>query len=150
MNASAIVSVRLAMLLVIAFAAGCVERKLTITTEPSDAVVWLNDEEIGAAPVTVNFKWYGDYKIRIQKSGYEILDTHQKLDAPAYDHFPLDLFAALWPGTFRHHPAWHFDLESATLMTNEELLEQSEAFRSQVDVELQGARQEIQQTLSDK
>ncbi|MCP4263659.1 MAG: PEGA domain-containing protein, partial [Planctomycetes bacterium] len=41
---------------------GCVERKLTINTEPQGALVILNDEEIGTSPVTVSFEWYGDYR----------------------------------------------------------------------------------------
>ena len=56
---------------------GCVERRLTIVTEPEEAIVWLNDEEIGVTPVTVNFNWYGDYSVRIEKPGYEILNTHR-------------------------------------------------------------------------
>ena len=47
------------------FLGGCVERKLTINTEPQGAVVFLNDEEIGTSPVTASFEWYGDYNVRI-------------------------------------------------------------------------------------
>jgi hypothetical protein len=39
-------------------ASGCVERWLTINTEPQGALVTLNDEEIGVSPVTVSFEWY--------------------------------------------------------------------------------------------
>jgi len=53
------------------FLGGCVERRLTINTEPQGALVILNDEEIGESPVTVNFNWYGDYWVRIRKEGYE-------------------------------------------------------------------------------
>ena len=70
---------------------GCVERQLTIKTHPDEAVVILNDEEIGLSPVTVNFNWYGDYRVRIQKEGYETLNTHRELKGPWYDHFPFDL-----------------------------------------------------------
>ena len=48
---------------------GCVERELTINTNPSGAVVLLNDEEIGVSPVTVPFNWYGDYNVTIRKQG---------------------------------------------------------------------------------
>lgn len=149
MNGFANVSVRGGLLLLIAFTAGCIERKLTVTTEPSGAVVWLNDEEIGPSPVTVNFKWYGDYKVRVEKSGHEILATHRQLDAPAWDSFPLDFFATVWPGTFRDHTEWHFDLQPAVLPTSEQLMEQAQQFRSQVKDEMQEARREIQQSLLD-
>ena len=83
---------------VVLLTSGCVERRLTIVTEPSDAVVWLNDEEVGTTPVTVNFNWYGDYNVRIEKSGYDILNTHRAMERPLHDKFPFDFFAeVLWP-----------------------------------------------------
>jgi len=73
-----------------ALLAGCVERQLTIVTEPPGAMVTLNDEQIGVSPVTVSFNWYGDYWVRLSKDGYQTLDTHRELKGPWYDHFPFD------------------------------------------------------------
>src|SRR3990172_12037515 len=56
-----IVGTGLAMILL----AGCVERRLTINTDPQGAKVVLNDQEIGTSPVTVPFHWYGDYWVRL-------------------------------------------------------------------------------------
>ncbi|MHC4510118.1 MAG: PEGA domain-containing protein, partial [Planctomycetota bacterium] len=72
------------------FLCGCVERKLTINTEPQGALVTLNDEEIGESPVTVGFNWYGDYCVRLSKEGYETLNTHRELEGPWYDDLPFD------------------------------------------------------------
>ena len=106
---------RYAVILIVTSAAiltgGCVERRLTIKTDPSGSIVQLNDEEIGVSPVTVDFNWYGDYKVRIRKEGYETLDTHRKLKAPLHDRFPFDFFAGVWPGTVAHNDAWTFKLE---------------------------------------
>ena len=138
------------LLLGITLIAGCVERRLTIHTEPPDAVVWLNDEEIGTTPVTVGFNWYGDYKIRIEKSGYEILNTHQNLPRPAEDYFPLDFFAeVLWPGTITRETAWNFTLVPAQNPTAQELLDQADLFQKKARDELQLAQQEIQQGLQE-
>jgi hypothetical protein len=116
---------------------GCVERKLTIVTEPSEAVVWLNDEEIGVTPVTVNFNWYGDYGVRIEKSGYEIVNTHRPLERPAHDRFPLDFFAeVLWPGTIEDAYTWTFDLEPYQQASAEELIEQADQMRQTANEEL--------------
>ncbi len=41
------------------FAAGCVQRTITITSDPPGALVWLNDREIGRTPLDVNFVYYG-------------------------------------------------------------------------------------------
>lgn len=119
------------------FLAGCVERKLTIVTEPPAAVVWLNDEEIGVTPVTVNFNWYGDYNIRIEKPGYDILNTHQLLERPAHDRFPLDFFAeVLWPGTIEDSYTWTFDLEPFQQASAAELIEQANQMRDRANNEL--------------
>ncbi len=48
---------------------GCVQRTITITSDPPHAIVWLNDEEIGRTPVTVPFTFYGKYDVRIVHEG---------------------------------------------------------------------------------
>jgi len=109
---------------------GCVERKLTINTNPSGALVSLNDEEIGVSPVTVEFNWYGDYKVYISRDGYQTLNTHRKLDRPKHDMFPLDFFAeVIWPGKIVDEYEWVFELEPYRAMDREELLKASQAFR---------------------
>ena len=119
------------------FLAGCVERQLTIVTEPQEAVVWLNDEEIGVTPVTVNFNWYGDYNIRIEKPGYDILNTHQLLKRPAHDMFPLDFFAeVLWPGTIEDSYTWTFQLEPYQQASAAKLIEQAHQMREKANNEL--------------
>ena len=119
------------------FLAGCVERKLTIVTEPSAAVVWLNDEEVGLTPVTVNFNWYGDYNIRIEKPGHEILNTHRLLERPAHDRFPLDFFAeVLWPRTIEDFYTWTFELDPYQQASAEELVEQANQMRDRANNEL--------------
>lgn len=111
--------------------AGCVERRLTIHTEPPGAVVTLNDQEIGVSPVTVPFNWYGDYWVRISKDGYETLDTHQKLKAPLHDYPPFDLFAEiLYPGRIVDAYEWTFDLAVKEYPTRDELIEQGISLKS--------------------
>lgn len=113
--------------------AGCVERRLTINTQPPGATVILNDQEIGASPVTVPFNWYGDYWVRISKDGYETLDTHRKLDAPLHDHPPLDFFVqVLYPGRIVDAYEWTFDLAVKEYPTRDELIEQGQALRTQI------------------
>jgi len=102
---------------------GCVERRLTINTQPQGALVILNDEEIGESPVTVSFEWYGDYWVRISKEGYETLDTHRDLKAPWYDHFPFDFFAMLNPERTVDSYEWTFVLTPKEPLTREELIE---------------------------
>jgi hypothetical protein len=115
-------------------AAGCVERKLTINTDPAGAQVFLNDEEIGVSPVTASFNWYGDYNITIRKQGCETLQTHRKLQAPWYDLFPFDfLTQVLYPGRIVDSYEWSFDLKPQKEVGREELIKSAEQIKNQAE-----------------
>jgi hypothetical protein len=112
---------------------GCVERKLTINTEPQGALVVLNDEEIGESPVTVSFEWYGDYDVRISKEGFETLKTHRKLEGPWYDTFPFDFFAQLIiSDRIVDSYEWTFELAPQEYPTREELIRDAEELKKQL------------------
>ena len=112
---------------------GCVERKLTINTEPQGAMVLLNDEEIGDSPVTVSFEWYGDYNVAIRKEGFETLKTHRKLKAPWYDGFPFDFFAnTLNPDRIVDEYEWTFELEPKKEISRKELIHNAEELKKQL------------------
>ncbi len=112
---------------------GCVERKLTINTNPSGAVVLLNDEEIGISPVTVAFNWYGDYNVTVRKQGCEALSTHRKLAPPWHDYFPFDFFAeVVYPGRIVDSYEWSFDLKPQKEIDRQELIRSAEQLSEQV------------------
>jgi len=119
-------------LIVTILLAGCVERQLTINTEPQGALVFLNDEEIGTSPVTVSFEWYGDYNVRINKEGYETLNTHRKLKAPWYDKGPYDFFAMLRPKRIVDSYQWLFTLEGKKQISREELIQNAEKLKNEL------------------
>lgn len=117
--------------------AGCVERTLTIVTEPEGAIVWLNDEEVGTTPVTVNFNWYGDYRVQIAKPGYETLNTHRLLERPLHDRAGFDFVAeVLWPGRIVDAYTWEFALAPYHQPDSAQLIEQAEAIRARAENEL--------------
>jgi hypothetical protein len=112
---------------------GCVERKLTINTDPQGAVVILNDEEIGTSPVTTSFEWYGDYNVRISKEGYETLKTHRELKPPLHDYFPFDFFAEIInPNRIVDSYEWTFTLASQTEPNREELIRDAQELKKQL------------------
>ena len=112
---------------------GCVERKLTINTEPQGALVVLNDEEIGQSPVTVPFNWYGDYWVRINKQGYETLNTHRELKGPWYDKFPFDFFAQIISSErIVDSYEWTFKLEPKKQINREELIKKAEELKKEL------------------
>ena len=118
------------VLAVSASLSGCVRRTVTITTEPPNALVFLNDQEIGRSELTTDFLWYGDYDVVIRKEGYETLKTHWEIKPPWYQHIPFDFFAeVLWPGHVRDAHARHFVLGEQVIPTEEELIERAEQTR---------------------
>lgn len=111
------------LLLVLATLPGCVRRTMTITTEPPNALVFLNDQEIGRSAVTTDFLWYGDYDVIIRKEGYETLQTHWRIKPPWYQIIPFDFFAeVLWPGRLHDRREQHFVLTAAQTPTTDEVI----------------------------
>jgi hypothetical protein len=122
---------RRAVMILLALSAGCVERTVSIQTEPEGATVFLNDQEVGASPVRVPFTWYGDYDIIVRKPGYQTLRTHHRLHAPWYQWPFIDLFAeCLVPFTIhddRQLPV--LALEPQAAPAKEALLDAAQALR---------------------
>lgn len=120
-------------LLAIVVLAGCVERRLTINTKPADALVVLNDEEIGQSPVTVPFSWYGDYNVRISKEGFQTLRTHRELKGPWYDKFPWDFFAQIVnPKRILDSYEWTFELAPKQQPDRDELIRSADDLKNQL------------------
>ena len=91
-------------------ATGCIQRTISITSEPSGALVYLNDQEVGRTPVTVPFTFYGVYDVRMEADGYHPLWTAQKAKAPWWETPGIDLLAEAVP----HGKAelqWHFTMQ---------------------------------------
>ena len=110
----------------------CVRRTIKITTEPPNARVFLNDQEIGRSEVTTDFLWYGDYDVTIRKEGFQTLQTNWTLKPPWYQWIPIDFFTeALWPGQIHDQRERHFVLEPAQNPTSEELLQRAAQAREQ-------------------
>ncbi len=90
---------------------GCLERTVTITSEPPGALVVLNDEEIGRTPVETGFRYFGVYDVRLQREGFEPLTTEKEAVAPIWEYPGIDLLAIAAPWRVKTHLTWHFDLE---------------------------------------
>ena len=83
-------------------ASGCVQRRMTIRSNPPGALVYVDDYQIGTTPVSTDFIYYGTRKIRLVKDGYETLTVRQPFPAPWYEYFPLDFVTEnLWPWEIR-------------------------------------------------
>jgi len=104
-------ALRLAAVLAVLIAAGCVERKMLIRSDPPGASVWVDEEYAGVTPLDYPFGFYGSRRIRVgpirdenQKVAYHEMERVVDVDGPWYDSFPFDLFLELYPRklTYEH------------------------------------------------
>ncbi|PHQ78822.1 MAG: hypothetical protein COB69_09230 [Phycisphaera sp.] len=108
---------------------GCLERTVTITSEPPGALVVLNDEEIGRTPVTTGFRYFGVYDVRLQREGYEPIATEREAVAPIWEYPVIDLFAIAAPWRIKTKLDWHFDMTALPMPgTAEAIQAESELF----------------------
>lgn len=108
---------------------GCVEREMTITSEPAGALVFVSDREVGRTPVTVPFTWYGDYDVILRRDGYKTLKTHAEINAPWYEVPPLDLLSHIAPWTYHDRRFLSYPLAKLKLPTDEELIRRADAMK---------------------
>ncbi len=111
---------------------------MKIRTEPEQALVTINDEEVGVSPVSFSFTWYGDYDIIVRKPGYETLKTHYRVDAPWWQFPPVDFVAEVLVPTMirdeRELPT--FALTPTSQPTVKEMVERSVQMREQTALQV--------------
>ena len=110
---------------------GCLRRDITVTSEPPGALVRLNDVVVGRTPVTVPFKWHGDYDVMLRMDGHETISTHANINVPWYEVPPLDLLSELAPWTYRDHRYLHYKMAPLNLPDDESLVQRAEQMRQE-------------------
>jgi len=88
---------------------GCVRRTIAITSTPSEALVFVNDREIGRTPCEVDFIFYGEYDVRLKLDGYESIVGSGTASAPVWDFIGADLIVEVVPLNLESRVDWHFD-----------------------------------------
>ena len=127
------IQVFLTLLLLFAFT-GCVERTITVRTDPPGALVTVNEVEKGRTPVTFSFTWYGDYRVLVESPEYETLETHQLVSAPIYQWPVLDFVSeVLLPFNFHDHHNWQFTLSLREPVDPDVLIDRAKDFRQQTE-----------------
>lgn len=122
------------LLLAVVFLSGCngVRRRLTITSNPEGATVYLNDREIGQTPISQNIVYSGTYKIRLAKEGMETKTVMHDVRTPWYLWPGVDFISEnLVPGEIRDNQSCHVDLSGKRVIPDNELYESAVAMRSE-------------------
>ena len=111
---------------------GCVTRRVLITSEPPGAIVYRNGQYIGATPVEEPFTYYGKYRYRLVRDGYEPLDVVQDLEAPWYQLPGPDFVSEnLIPYTFREVKTLHYQLQPALPVRPDDIRARADALRGE-------------------
>jgi hypothetical protein len=109
---------------------GCVQRRMTVRTNPPGALLYVDDYEIGTTPVSANLTYYGTRKLRLVKDGYETLTVMQWIPPPWYEFPPLDFVSENFvPGQIRDQRVLDFQLKPQTVVPAGELIGRAEQLR---------------------
>jgi hypothetical protein len=111
---------------------GCVERRMVIIPSPTGAIVYdEKDQPIGAGPVDKTFTYYGKYRFRIAKDGYETLVFEQRVRAPWYEYPGLDFISEnLIPWTIRDVRVFYPVMQPALIRSPEQLLLEAQSLQA--------------------
>jgi len=112
---------------------GCVRRRLHVRSNPSGALVYVDNQRIGTTPCSVDFTYYGTREIRLVKPGYETLTVNQPIPTPWYQVPPLDFISEnLTPKKIRDHRTVSFNLAPQLVVPTEQLLDRASELRQQM------------------
>ncbi len=143
--ALSIKSLRFLILVIVLFLfAGCVTRTITIRTNPSNALIYVDNELVGESPVEIPFTYYGTRKITIEKKDddgrliCERKTVFEKIKTPVYETFPLDFFSEnVWPFDIKDDHILNYDLVELTPLSRKEqqkrVIENAEELRQKVN-----------------
>jgi len=110
---------------------GCVQRRMTVRSDPPGALVYVDDYEIGNTPVSTDFVYYGTRKIRLAKDGYETLTVRQPFPMPWYQIFPLDFVTEnIWPSEIRDERHVSLTMVPASSTPPEQVVARAEQSRA--------------------
>jgi len=114
---------------------GCVERRYTIRSDPPGATVIVNGEEIGPAPASKSFVYYGDREITLMLDGYATKTVIQPINAPWWDNLLTEFFTEnVIPVSMRDERQYTYQLVPAQSPTQEDLSGRAESLRSEARV----------------
>ena len=94
------------------FSTGCIERRMTIQSDPPGATVWIDGKPAGKTPLSAPFVFYGTREFTFHREGYEIFSTLEKVHPPVYQYFPIDFVSEfLLPFTLLDEHSFFYTLK---------------------------------------
>jgi hypothetical protein len=125
----------LATLLIPAFALpadAVVRRRLNVNSNPTGALVYVDNQQIGTTPCSVDFIYYGTREIRLIKPGYETLTINQPIPTPWYEIPGLDFISEnLVAMKIRDNRTVSYNLAPQLIVPTQELLGRADQLRQE-------------------
>jgi hypothetical protein len=111
---------------------GCVRRRLNVRTNPPGALVYVDNQQIGTTPCSVDFVYYGTREIRLVKAGFETLTVNQPIPTPWYQYPPLDFISEnLVAAKIRDNRTVTYNLAPQVIVPTQELLDRANQLRQE-------------------
>jgi hypothetical protein len=118
-------------LVVASLSAGCVTRRIVITSDPPGAIVYRDGQPIGATPVEEPFIYYGKFRYRLVKDGYQPLDVEPDVCAPWYEWPGIDFVSEnVVPVNIRDIRPFHYQLLPLEVVRPDDVRARAEALRA--------------------
>jgi PEGA domain len=109
---------------------GCVRRRLNVHSNPPGALVYVDNQQIGTTPCSVDFTYYGTREIRLVKPGYETLTINQPIPTPWYQIPPLDFVSENFvPNKIRDNRTVCYNLAPQFIVPTQELIDRANQLR---------------------
>jgi hypothetical protein len=115
------------------FAGGCVERTMTFDSQPSGALVYVNDREVGRTPAQMDFTQYGWYDVEVRKEGFETAKVRQRVLPPVWQIPPIDLLAEFMPWRPKDRRNYTYELKPTTDADPDAMLSRAAELRGQLE-----------------
>lgn len=121
----------LPVLLLLVCGSGCVQRRMTINSNPPGTMVYIDNYEIGTTPVSTDYVYYGMREFRLVRDGYETMKVRRFVTPPWYEIFPLDFIAEnVIPWEIRDERNYDFEMTPQLVVPTQQLLTRAEELRS--------------------
>ncbi|HVW39199.1 MAG TPA: PEGA domain-containing protein, partial [Pirellulales bacterium] len=109
---------------------GCVQRRLTIRSNPPGALVIIDQNTIGITPCSTDYIYYGKRHIQLIRDGYETLDDDRWIAPPWYEIPPIDLVSEnFYPYEIRDERIIDYQLTPLKVVPTQPLIGRAEDLR---------------------
>jgi hypothetical protein len=115
---------------------GCVQRRLTIRSNPPGALVMIDNHNIGITPCSTDYTYYGKRNIQLIRDGYETLNDSRWILPPWYEIPPLDVVTEnVIPYELRDERIIDYQLMPQKVVPTQQLLGRAENLRQTTHLE---------------